>query len=110
MSDGPERNTDNQKRVRIVADTKPPPTTNSRWSASPISAIQKLTFPAQKRTALDGRALGFARWDKLWAKPAPSPKFIFKIMFLHDFFGYLPLRHLAFRGTVDELASGSDSV
>lgn len=40
----------------------------------------------------NGRALGFARWDKLWAKPYPPPKFIFKIMFLHDFFGYLPLR------------------
>lgn len=53
----------------------------------------KLTHsPAQKRTALDGHALGFARWDKLWAKPVTPSKFIFKIMFLHDFFGYLPLR------------------
>ena len=46
--------------------------------------------PEQKRTALDGRALGFARWEKLWAKPTPPPKFIFKVMFLHDFFWQPP--------------------
>jgi hypothetical protein len=65
-----------------------------------IAACPKHSIPLSKtpltdgseRTALDGRALGFARWDKLWAKPVTPPKFIFKIMFLHDFFGYLPLR------------------
>lgn len=47
----------------------------------------------QNRTARDSGVLVLWRWDKLWAKRFRPRKLSFKIMFLHDFSGNLPLRH-----------------